>query len=97
MEPKLYHTCLSYALSLTRGNLFSSQRCASLEKLKFHQNCVFCKTWVQKSFLLTKKITQTEKCFHQEISIELKLCHTCKFLLLYLLCIRYFGNYILQL
>ena len=39
------------------GSLFSSQRCASLGKFKFHQNRVFHKTWVEKGSLLTKKIT----------------------------------------
>ena len=36
-------------------NLFSSQGCASLGKLKFHQHCVFRKTWVEKGSLLTKE------------------------------------------
>ena len=45
------------------GSLFSSQRCASLGKLKFCQNHVFHKTWVQKGSLLMKKITSDWKTF----------------------------------
>ena len=49
---------MSYFSSNPHGRKpFSSQRCASLQKLRFAQNCVFHKTWVQKGSLLTKKIT----------------------------------------
>ena len=44
----LYHRYLTETLTLMGGSLFSSQPCASLGKMKFHQNSVFCKTWVQK-------------------------------------------------
>ena len=37
------------------GSLFSSQRCASLGKLKFHQNRVFHKTWCEKGSLLNQE------------------------------------------
>ena len=77
LEPKLQHTCLILVLTFTGGSHFSSQRCASLQILRFGQNCVFCKIWVKKKTLLTKKITSDWKIFHQEISLEPNFCHTC--------------------
>ena len=77
MVPKLCHTCLTSALTLIGGSLFSNQTCASFQKLRFGQNLTFCKTWVQKGSILNKEITSDwKKLFHHRVSMLPKLYQT---------------------
>ena len=59
-------------------SLFSSQRCASLGKLKFCQNRIFHKTWVQKGSLYDQENhLRLKNFFIREFLMKSKLHHTC--------------------